>query len=106
MTVKYELWIGDATDGYAFLQAGKAQGFKDRGLLSQDAQMIWEVEAETWILASRAYHEHMGRESYKPMLDPDSISEFEEEWNNLSEPKPALLDYLGLTQDEYDNYTA
>lgn len=107
MSVKYELWHdeNDLSDGYTFVGEGRAQGFKDRGLMSQDAKKIWEVEAETWILACIAYHEYMGWETYKPMLDPDLIQEYIDEYNNLTTPNPPPIHtYLGMTEEEYNNY--
>lgn len=61
---KYELWYSREDGSLSFFE--KADEIS-RKLLSRDAELIWEVEAQSWDEAQVKKHEFMGWEPYKPM---------------------------------------
>jgi len=69
--VVYELWEGNDGEGSTFGPSDRITDMVDSGLLPSDAKMIWTCQARSWIEANEKYHEHMGWEPYKPMLDED-----------------------------------
>ena len=65
----YELWEDDDGEGYTFAPSERITDMINSGLLDPTkAKMEWTVIAESWVEANIKYHEHMGWEPYKPML--------------------------------------
>ena len=56
-------------DGLSFFPVGPHVK-QTRRQLSSNAELTWTVEARSWTEAMTLYHEHMGREPYRPVEDP------------------------------------
>ena len=69
---------GDDYSEYTFCLAGP-QGDGARNLLSPNAEMIWEVEAESHFEAMTAYYELMGWGEYTTD-QPWDLKPYPEEW--------------------------
>jgi hypothetical protein len=59
--LRHELWRQN--DGLTFCFAGP-RGDQARSMLSEDAELIWTVEAESWFEAMTKYHEYLGWGEY------------------------------------------
>lgn len=61
----YQAWEDD--EGVTFSTIENIEDFKKKGLLSQKAKMLYQIEANEYNEAMVIHHEKMGWEPYKPM---------------------------------------
>ncbi len=62
-SVVYELWYSKSQNSYAFFPKGDQSNMN---LLEPDAELIWQVLAESWEEAISKQHEYLGWDAYKP----------------------------------------
>lgn len=68
--MKYEAWItADGTE-ITLADGGQIEESRSKGLLGQDARLLYKIEAATWEEANAIHHIRMGWETYKPEREP------------------------------------
>ena len=77
----HELWREYGKDsGYSFCLAG-VRGDQNRSRLSQQAELVWTVEAPSWLEAMIAFYAYLDWGEYRPMdAELDGITYVEKGW--------------------------
>jgi hypothetical protein len=62
----YEVWQTEDRTQITLAPAEDIPGMKEKGLLGEDAELLWSFDASSWEEASAVHHLRMGWEPYQP----------------------------------------